>query len=296
MEFRGIGLYHEVPLNFFKGEIYRFWGKITDYNVFANSIRSAPTGYNYLNVVFNGINTPSEIKCYSEIQRPDSQFDISCVITTEGKYYLSIFAGLMGQSSSIPRNIYRNSNFSKGNSKKVAVPKNVRLEITQNNLYAVWDSRAAITSLTFSQGELKNQFVLSNYHNKFKIPFYRFSDYENGEVELVVAHATSSDGTQYSRTSDNGEFVTLSFNACDHKFAQVNGAYVNLTNQLPWKVLGSETIVITGIFAMDISSQIFVVDPFLSISKLYISNSTRIQAGTPLSFRLSFEKYGTNLL
>ena len=56
----------------------------------------------------------------------------------------------------------------------------------------MWESHSTLTKLTFTQDEKMKEFMLSNNHEKFKIPFYEFEEFETGkETKVEIMHASS---------------------------------------------------------------------------------------------------------
>ena len=125
---------------------------------------------------------------------------------------MSIFPGKYGQSSTRLRRLFIES---KGLQKVNVAPivKNLRLEIVANDLYVRWDSEAAITKLIFIQGTLRVQYVLSNYHSKFSIPFKDFKNFTTNITNIYAYHATSEGESLYLINSNYGTVTNMRFKA-----------------------------------------------------------------------------------
>ena len=51
----------------------------------------------------------------------------------------------------------------------------------------MWESHSTLTKLTFTQDEKMKEFMLSNNHEKFKIPFYEFEEFEKVALDEYTA-------------------------------------------------------------------------------------------------------------
>lgn len=146
-----------------------------------------------------------------------------------GQFYISIFAGIMGQSSSRPRNIVAPliaANLSLGD--KPPKTQNVKFTVEDNDLYLLWNSSSAITVLTFSQNSFKLTYVLSNFWSKFSIPYQDFYNFTAGPTNISIKHLSSKDGTYFARNSLESDIFLSTFDSGQHKFSQMNDPGLNL--------------------------------------------------------------------
>lgn len=58
--------------------------------------------------------------------------------------------------------------------------------------------------------------MLSNYHNRFRVPHYDFINFEEGETKVTISHANSVDSTLFGISSFFGNKMQIKFNAVSH--------------------------------------------------------------------------------
>lgn len=54
----------------------------------------------------------------------------------------------------------------------------ISLEIIDSNLVIGWDAVTPLTKIVISQNQNKVEFILSNYHEKFKVPHSEFINFQ----------------------------------------------------------------------------------------------------------------------
>lgn len=96
--------------------------------------------------------------------------------------------------------------------------------------------------LTFQQNQRQIRYILSNFWNKFKIPFEDFFDFDLGITNISINRMNSPDGSFYSRDINSSEIIQTSFNACEHKYSQINDPTLRVTGQIPWSVVQSDIV------------------------------------------------------
>ena len=179
-------MYHNVPTEFAKNEIFRFHGIVTD------DISGDP--FPFLHIAFLQFeNTGIRFSCDQLLEPGQLEFDISCKISMTGKFYFSIFAGTNGKFNKKLRLIKP----AKEPSMVTAIspsPTGLTMKIIDNDLIIKWTSVAPITKLTFLQEESgrKKEFILANYHSEYNIPFYEFEGFRSEKTKLDIVHAQSS--------------------------------------------------------------------------------------------------------
>ena len=226
-EFEGIGLYHDVPIVFIKGEIFRFHG-LVERDLSQNPFPSVHVSFSQIG------NSSNKFACTEYLEKGQSEFEFSCKMEKSGRFYFTMFAGTSGFFSRRLRLV---------NEPKEPVllretpttPSMLQLSVVNNDLYVKWGSHSALTKLRFTQKEKVREFLLSNYHQKFRVPFYEFEGFAVGEVELELMHASSGRQGLADRSSNFSAPLSLSFQAVEHKFSKIRPEAANI-DPIPWRV------------------------------------------------------------
>ena len=90
-EFKGVALFHSVPVLFSYGEIFRFHGMIEEENT------------SLFSIVFVYFQEPSSdgkgFHCRETLVRGKKEFEISCRMKLMGKFFITIFINRGGSFS-----------------------------------------------------------------------------------------------------------------------------------------------------------------------------------------------------
>ena len=227
MDYGGITFDHEIPAIFSFGETFRFQGKI-ERDMSKDPFHAAQASFVEVG------NPDNKFTCTQHLDKGQTEFDFSCKMLRRGRFY---FTMSVGTSLKLKRELkFINEPKEPFVLSEVPVtPSMLKLSVLNNQLYVEWESVSALTKLRFVQNNKVKEFMLSNYHQMFKVPFYEFEDFEMGDVEVHLMHASSRREGFDDRNSEFSPPLSFSFKALEHKTAMIKSEAANL-NPVPWRV------------------------------------------------------------
>ena len=172
-------------------------------------------------ISFSQITNNSNIfTCTQDLEKGQIEFDLSCEMKMAGRFYFTITAGENGRFIRKLRIITepREPFFFRDTPE---APKMLKFSVVNNKLFVEWESKEALTKVRFVQGLKVKEYLLSNHHQRFQVPFSDFKDFEVGQTTVEIQHAVSLRSGNDDRTSKFSTPLSMDFKALKvHEFSK----------------------------------------------------------------------------
>ena len=176
-------------------------------------------------VIFAFISSTSSNKYTFRTTVPAGSSEFTLTVNTKGMqagdYYLAFYPGLSGSYSMSTVYSVRNPGSEYAYSTPPSAPSGCSLNFENNKLVLRWneDGLTPLERVVFTQGFNSVEYILSNFHSSFVVPFKDFASFSSGFVSVTVASAYSSQSSAGGRISPFSPYPWLfEFRAGPHSF------------------------------------------------------------------------------
>lgn len=263
MTIGNVTLTHRIPTTFLKNELFAFRGFIKIPN---------PSGTK-VTIIFTRITDQKKLSFSQYLQPNTVKFNVIANLNLTGTYYLSIFAGTSGITSTKQYDIAPSFIGRITAASPNPIPE-ASLDLNGNDLVLTWtnppNANPALTQIIFSQegGQLLT-FLLSNAETTFKVPYEHFFLFSAGPTTIQISQALSDSESAISRTSNFSAPYYILFNAAEHLYDEITSE--NTFNPIPFAVDVGKTITISGPAGVNLQNEVVLLTPSKKFESYYLS-------------------------